>query len=187
MNHIESSIQQACVASFRAKYPWAAKLLIHVKNEETGGARAGGIHKAEGVVAGAPDLLLLIPSNFLIGPCPYLCIEMKSEKGRIKDSQLLYRTYVQAAGSQYIICRSVDDFMAIADEYMSGVSDEIKETLKLTWRAEDAENVRKAREELQSKLVGGRQPRRKKSVTEARKQLKAIINKPDWKCEHINK
>lgn len=177
MKHSESSIQQACVSAFRAKYPWAAKLLIHVKNEECGGAKAGGIHKAEGVVAGASDLLLLIPSVFQAGFCPYLCIEMKSEKGRIRDSQLSYREHVQAVGSYYVICRSLDQFMNLADEYMPGVPDNIKQSLRLAWSKDEQEAVKKARQELQNKVVGNNKPRRTKSVTAARNQLKSILSK----------
>lgn len=180
MNHQESQIQQACIAAFRAKYPWASKLLIHVKNEEAGGRVAGAIHKAEGVVAGAPDLLLLIPSSFLTNEfCPYLCIEMKSEEGRKRDSQLLYRTYVQSVGSFYIFCYSLEQFLTIADEYMKGVPEQTRQTLMLAYRAEEAEHIRKAREELKKAQATNPKPRRKKSVTEARNQLKAIINKPD--------
>lgn len=178
MNHSESSIQISCINHFRAKYPWASKLLIHVKNEEAGGRVAGAIHKAQGVVAGAPDLLLLIPSSFLNSDyCPYLCIEMKSEKGRKRDSQLIYRTYVQAVGSQYVFCYSVDDFNTLVDEYMANVDPAIINCLKLQYRADEAESLRKARQELQSQVAGGSKPRRRKSVSAAREELKSILHK----------
>lgn len=176
MKHTESSIQQACVAAFRAKYPYAAKCLIHVKNEEAGGVVAGGIHKAEGVVAGAPDLLLLIPSQFRGAFCPFLCIEMKSAKGRVRDSQLLYRTTIQCVGSLYIICRSLDEFMALVDEYMAGVSSNVIEPLKLQHRAEDAERINKARQELKALSMNNNKPRPKKSVSDARKRLAEILS-----------
>lgn len=66
MNHEESKLQQECVAWFRTQYPEYAMLLIHPINEGSGHTqmdrRRQGIHKAEGAVAGAPDLLFFLPS-----------------------------------------------------------------------------------------------------------------------------
>ncbi len=65
MNHEESKLQQACVSWFRAQYPQYAMLLVHPINEGSGHTsidrRRQGIHKAEGAVAGVPDLLLFMP------------------------------------------------------------------------------------------------------------------------------
>ena len=62
MNHEESKLQQACVSWFRAQYPQYAMLLVHPINEGSGHTsidrRRQGIHKAEGAVAGVPDLIL---------------------------------------------------------------------------------------------------------------------------------
>lgn len=68
MNHQESKLQQQCVAWFRAQYPQYAMLLIHPINEGSGHSqtdrRRQGIHKAEGAVAGVPDLILFMPSDY---------------------------------------------------------------------------------------------------------------------------
>ena len=57
----ESRLQQQCVSWFRAQYPEYAMLLTHPINEGNRGTRTqGAIHKAEGTVAGVPDLLFFI-------------------------------------------------------------------------------------------------------------------------------
>lgn len=65
MQHEESLIQQQCVAWFRIQYPHLAPLLYHIANEgSTSKAYVGGIRKAEGLVAGVPDLMLNIPARY---------------------------------------------------------------------------------------------------------------------------
>lgn len=106
MRHVESNTQIACVRWFRYQYPHFARLLFAVPN---GGARdrvTGAIMKAEGVVAGVADLLLLVPS----GPYHGLAIEMKTRTGRQSDSQKEWEKAVTAENYQYVVCRSLDDF-----------------------------------------------------------------------------
>lgn len=115
MLHRESEIQRSCVKWFRLRYPKLARLLFAVPN---GGARSAieaKIMKAEGVLAGVSDLLLLYPNNSYHG----LCIEMKSEKGRQQDTQKLFQREVEAVGYKYIICRSFDDFKNMIDYYLT--------------------------------------------------------------------
>ena len=114
MRHIESVIQQSCVAWFRLQYPKLALLLFAVPN---GGARRrieGAIMKGEGVTAGVADLLLLYPSKGYHG----LCIEMKSEKGRQQPSQKEWQTLAERAGYKYVICRSLGGFMDEVNGYL---------------------------------------------------------------------
>ena len=106
MVYQESKIQQAAVKWFRYQYPKLRKLLFAVPN---GGARdrvTGAILKAEGVVAGVADLLLLVPS----GPYHGLCIEMKTRTGRQSKSQKEWQQEVEAQGYRYVVCRSEIDF-----------------------------------------------------------------------------
>ena len=71
MNHEESKLQRQCVAWFRAQYPQYAMLLTHPINEGSGHTttdrRRQGIHKAEGAVAGVPDLILFMPAEYRYG------------------------------------------------------------------------------------------------------------------------
>ena len=115
MRHIESNTQIACVRWFRYQYPKLRKLLFAVPN---GGARdrvTGAILKAEGVVAGVADLLLLVPSGLYHG----LCIEMKTKEGRQSDSQKEWEQAVTAQGYAYSLVRTFADFKDTIETYLA--------------------------------------------------------------------
>ncbi len=131
MNHEESNLQKQCVAWFRAQYPQYAMLLIHPINEGSGHStidrRRQGIHKAEGAVAGVPDLLL-----FMSATCPcedyytiYGClgIEFKTLKGKQSQEQKDFQKIFEAAGNKYVVIRSFEEFKRVMNEYISYVSD----------------------------------------------------------------
>ena len=114
MTHEESKLQQACVRWFRLQYPKYARLLFAVPN---GGGRSkveAAILKGEGVVAGVADLLLLVPTQ----KHPYLCIEMKTPKGRQSPAQRDWQREVEAVGAVYKVCRSLEEFMQIVNDYV---------------------------------------------------------------------
>lgn len=114
MRFIESTIQRECVRWFRLQYPELDKLLFAVPN---GGGRSkagGGILKAEGVVPGVSDLILLVAR----GGYNALCIEMKTDKGRMSDSQKDWQKQAEKHGSKCVICRSVDDFINEINNYL---------------------------------------------------------------------
>jgi len=129
MNHEESKLQQQCVAWFRAQYPQYAMLLTHPINEGSGHSttdrRRQGIHKAEGAVAGVPDLILFMPSvysdsegkNGLV--CHGLGIEMKTKDGRLSQSQKNYQKMLEAAWYKYVVVRSLEDFRDIVNGYIA--------------------------------------------------------------------
>lgn len=127
MSMQESYLQQEAVAWFRFQYPKYAQVLIHVPNEGkrntkmvrtkygmkvvcSGGARL----KAEGMVAGVADLLLLTPNN----EYGSLAIEMKTPTGRLSDSQKEWREEFEKAGNKYVVCRSFEQFMCEVVDYM---------------------------------------------------------------------
>lgn len=115
MKHAESRLQQACVLWFRLQYPEYAKLLISVPNGVATSATQGRILKAEGMMAGAADLLLLIPH----GGYGCLCLEMKTEKGRQSESQKVWQSAAEKAGNKYVVVRSFDDFKDVVDDYLN--------------------------------------------------------------------
>lgn len=127
MTQLEHELQTACVAWFKYQHPDLALNLFAVPN---GGARdrvTGAKLKAEGVVAGVADLLLLAPSYD--GKYHALSIEMKTnEKGsRQRDSQKEWQKAVEATGNRYAICRTFDEFQtAIADHLGSWKADGVK-------------------------------------------------------------
>lgn len=115
MNHEESRIQIQCVKYFRYLHPDKASLLFSVPN---GGRRdkiTASIMKAEGVVAGVSDLILMVARGGYHG----LCIEMKDEKGRQATSQKEWQKQVEGQGYKYVLCRSVDGFLNEVETYLS--------------------------------------------------------------------
>lgn len=111
----EHQIQCACVRWFRLQYPHFAHNLFAVPN---GGRRdevTAGKLKAEGVLAGVADLILL-KSNAEFGA---LLIEMKTRTGRQRDTQKQWQKKIERDGYKYVICRSIDDFMREVNAYLS--------------------------------------------------------------------
>lgn len=126
----ESQITQSCVKWFRLQYQKYSSVLVHPANEgarstrviankygtrvvSTGGARL----KAEGLVPGVADLLLLVPR----GGYGCLAIEMKrpSKKSKQRDTQIEWEKECTKAGNRYVVCRSLEEFMKAVNDYMS--------------------------------------------------------------------
>lgn len=112
--HEESRIQKSCVKWFRSQYP--KLILFAIPNGGKRGLIEASIMKAEGVLAGVPDLLLLYPSNGYNG----LFIEMKTEKGDTNPNQRKMIPLIQEAGYQVFICRSFNDFKQQVESYIHG-------------------------------------------------------------------
>lgn len=111
----EHRLQAACIRWFTLAYPELYGRLFAVPN---GGRRdmvTGAKLKAEGVLPGVADLILLVRR----GGYGALLIEMKTAKGRQSDSQRWWQQAVTAGGEyKYVVCRSLDDFMREVKEYM---------------------------------------------------------------------
>jgi len=116
MRHIESRQQSAYVRWFRLQYPELSWLLFSVPNGVATSATQARIAKAEGMVAGVSDLILLHPSGD--GQDPGLCIECKTEKGRQSDSQKIWQKKVEAVGYKYVVVRSFDDFLHEISQFL---------------------------------------------------------------------
>lgn len=128
--HAESRLQESCVTWFRLQYPKFALLLFAVPN---GGKRThrtvvrnGKVYtyspeatqmRKEGVTAGVADLILLKPSNGYAS----LCIEMKTTEkaSRQRESQKEWQKAAEGAGNKYVVCRTLEDFMAVVKEYLT--------------------------------------------------------------------
>lgn len=115
MRHLESDIQIACVRWFRYQHPSVAPLLFAVPNGGARNAVTASILKAEGVVAGVADLLLLVPSGGWHG----LAIEMKTPTGRQSESQRAWQRAVEGQGYRYAVCRSVEGFIETVEGYLA--------------------------------------------------------------------
>lgn len=111
----EHRIQCACVRWFRLQYPQLNGRLFAVPNGGRRDVTTAAKLKAEGVVAGVADLILL-KSNHDYGA---LLVEMKTLKGRQRDSQKQWQNLVCADGEyKYVVCHSFDDFKREVDDYL---------------------------------------------------------------------
>lgn len=126
MREEEHNIQAACVRWFNLQWTEYRGLLFAVPN---GGARSkatAGKLKAEGVVPGVADLILMKPhfrqgvyfSDMIPLDSYALCIEMKTTKGRQSPEQKEWQKKVEEFGYKYEVCRSLDEFMAVVNGYL---------------------------------------------------------------------
>ena len=110
----EHRIQCSCVNWFRLQYPTHASALFAVPN---GGRRdrvSGAKLKAEGVLPGVSDLILLVARRGCYG----LLIEMKTSKGKQSPAQKEWAREMESRGYRYIVCRSFDEFREAIDDYL---------------------------------------------------------------------
>lgn len=112
----EHDLQAQCVKWFRMQYPNMGKLLLSIPNgaQLAKGARGWKRLEREGAVAGAPDLILLVPS----GDYGFLCIEMKTQKGRQRQSQKSFENEIVQHGGAYCIPRSLAQFIELVRSYL---------------------------------------------------------------------
>ena len=107
-SEVEHRIQQACVRWFNLQYPHLRGRLFAVPNGGRRDVVTGAKLKAEGVVAGVADLILLV-TNKAFGA---LLIEMKKPGGIQSAAQRQWQEIVTTNGEyKYVICRSIYDFM----------------------------------------------------------------------------
>lgn len=136
MREEEHNIQAACVRWFNLQWPEYRGLLFAVPN---GGARSkatAGKLKAEGVVPGVADLILLVPHlgfpHIIEGNADEmvsyvgtadlfcgLCIEMKTAKGHQSPEQKEWQTKVESKGYRYAVVRSLEEFMFVVNGYLT--------------------------------------------------------------------
>lgn len=100
----ESVLQRQCVAWFRLQHPNA--LIFAIPN---GGSRhklEAVKLKAEGVLAGIPDLQVILQNKVFF-------IEMKTQKGSQTPNQKQMQEKINSLGFNYFVCRSFEDFQEI--------------------------------------------------------------------------
>ena len=112
---IEHDTQVACVRWFRCQYCQFSHALFAVPNGGRRDAVTGAKMKAEGVLAGVSDLILL-KSNRAYGA---LLIEMKTNKGHLSDNQKLWQSLITQDRYKYVVCHSLDEFILEINDYMS--------------------------------------------------------------------
>lgn len=114
--HPEHDLQVACVAWFRAQYPNDAAMLFAVPN---GGKRRkveATLLKAEGVIAGVADLILLEAR----GGYGALCIETKTRRkgSGQSDRQKAWQLEAARHGNKYVVIRDLAEFCRVVAAYM---------------------------------------------------------------------
>lgn len=112
----EHRIQCACVRWFAYQHPELHGRLFAVPNggrrDETTAAKL----KAEGVMAGVADLILL-KSNRDYGA---LLIEMKTPTGKQSEPQKKWQLALCSEDEyKYVVCRSLDDFIKEVSDYLN--------------------------------------------------------------------
>lgn len=113
-NDEEHRIQCSCVRWFRIQYPQMKSNLFAIPNGGSRNKIEAARMNGEGVTAGVSDLILL-KSNRFYGA---LCIEMKTPTGTQSSAQKEWQKAVENAGNKYVICRSLEDFMHVINNYL---------------------------------------------------------------------
>lgn len=111
----EHRLQCACIRWYRYQYPNMRHNLFAVPNGGWRNKAEAGKLKAEGVLPGVADIILLKP-NARHGA---LLIEMKTPKGSQQDTQRQWQKLIEADGYKYVVCRSIDDFMRSVKDYLA--------------------------------------------------------------------
>lgn len=112
MNFNESKLQRDCIKWFRCQYP--KLMLFSIPNGGKRGKIEAMIMKGEGVVSGVADLMLL-KSNYKFHG---LFIEMKYGKNKQTDLQLSFEKYCKENNYEYIVCKSIDEFIKQIKTYL---------------------------------------------------------------------
>mgnify|MGYP000861699717 FL=1 len=116
----ERQLQAQCVAWFRYQYPQFERLLVSIPNgtkfigSEKQRAIMGKRFKDEGMLPGASDLFLFVPSGELHG----LAIEMKLPKGVQSDNQCLFEAAIIEQGYGYVMPRTFEQFVKAVNMYL---------------------------------------------------------------------
>lgn len=111
-------MQTACFQWFNLQYPEFRGLLFAVPN---GGGRSrieAALLKAEGVVAGVADMLLLVPSRGYAG----LCIEFKAatKTARQSEAQKNWERLINKHGAyKYTVVRTFEEFRTLMYNYLA--------------------------------------------------------------------
>ena len=115
---IEHSLQCGCITWFLFSHSELRFNLFAVPNGGRRDVVTGAKLKAEGVLAGVSDLILLVPNRHFHA----LCIEMKTPNGYQSESQKIWQRCVERQGYKYVVCRSVEDFKNEINSYLNDVA-----------------------------------------------------------------
>jgi hypothetical protein len=109
MEKTESKIQQEAIMHIWNTMPETRLCLFHVPNGMFTNAREGAKFKAQGVIAGVPDLVFVWN-----GKTHY--IEVKTEKGRLSEQQKALHQKWAEQGVIVNVVRSSEEIISIVSE-----------------------------------------------------------------------
>jgi len=115
MKRPEQALHKAC-ADFARLTVSNDVLWFHVPNGGGRSAIEGAILKGLGTLAGVPDLTFIWRGNNEEG-VKVGFIEFKALKGKLTESQSVFRCRCTSVGVQWEECRSVDRFKEILKEW----------------------------------------------------------------------
>ena len=101
--HQESDIQISCVKWFKMQYP--RYVIFAVPNGGTRDRKEMIWMLREGILPGAADLIICGDNGKI------LFVEMKTKTGKQSKNQKNFEEKVTKLGFQYIVCRSLEDFI----------------------------------------------------------------------------
>ena len=110
----EHKLQCSMVSWFRLTYPQWRHCLFAVPNGGRRDAVTGAKMKAEGVLAGVSDLILLKRSE----EYGALLIETKVKGNYQSQSQKEWQQQIEKEGYKYVVCRSLDEFQNQVTNYL---------------------------------------------------------------------
>ena len=111
----EHDLQVSCVTWFRFMYP--KFIIMAIPNGGYRTATTARIMKAEGQLAGVPDLFVPVPAGGFHG----LWIEMKNGKaGRLSEAQKYMHDSLRAQGYAVEVVRDAIQFRTVVGEYLKG-------------------------------------------------------------------
>jgi hypothetical protein len=117
----EHQIQSAVISWWdkvgAKRYGLPNNLLFAIPNGGARDAITGSRLKAEGVRAGAPDLMLAVPFDGLAG----LFIEMKTGTGAVAESQSTFMADLRQQNYETAIARSLDQAIEVIEAYLTEI------------------------------------------------------------------
>lgn len=112
MKNEEHNLQVACINWLRLQHP--NTFIFAIPNGGARNAVTGAMLKAEGVVAGVPDLFIAEACGGWNG----LFIEMKTKKGVLSERQKNVIAVLKQRGYLTAVCRSFEDFRQVCTAYL---------------------------------------------------------------------
>lgn len=110
MTESEHVIQCQAIQWIRQNTPYVC---YAIPNGGSRGRRQGAALKAEGVLAGIPDIHI---------PALALFIEMKTPVGKVSPIQKEMHGRLRKDGQTVEVCRSVDDVIRVVTEHMAPIA-----------------------------------------------------------------